>query len=33
MASFKKLGLLKRLAEEAGSTPTSNRNAANRMRV
>jgi transcription initiation factor TFIIIB Brf1 subunit/transcription initiation factor TFIIB len=33
MASFKKLGLLKRLAEEAGSTPTSNRNAANKMRV
>jgi hypothetical protein len=33
MASFKKLGLLKRLAEEAGFTPTSNRNAANRMRV
>jgi len=33
IASFKKRGLLKRLAEEAGSTPTSNRNAANRIGV
>jgi transcription initiation factor TFIIIB Brf1 subunit/transcription initiation factor TFIIB len=33
MASFKKLGLLTRLAEAAGTTPTSIRNAANRMRV
>jgi len=33
LASFKKLGLLKALAEAAGTTPTSIRNAANRMRV
>jgi transcription initiation factor TFIIB len=33
LASFKKLGLLKRLAEAAGSTPESIRNAAKRMRV
>jgi transcription initiation factor TFIIB len=33
LASFKKLGLLKALAEAAGTTPTSIRNAANKMRV
>jgi transcription initiation factor TFIIIB Brf1 subunit/transcription initiation factor TFIIB len=33
LASFKKLGLLKALAEAAGTTPTSIRNAADRMRV
>jgi transcription initiation factor TFIIIB Brf1 subunit/transcription initiation factor TFIIB len=33
LASFKKLGLLTRLAEAAGTTPTSIRNAANRLRV
>jgi transcription initiation factor TFIIB len=33
LASFKKLGLLKALAEAAGTTPTSVRNAANRLRV
>jgi transcription initiation factor TFIIB len=33
LASFKKRGLLKRLAEAAGSTPPSVRNAAERMRV
>jgi len=33
LASFKKLGPLKALAEAAGTTPTSIRNAANRMRV
>jgi transcription initiation factor TFIIIB Brf1 subunit/transcription initiation factor TFIIB len=33
LASFKKLGLLKRLAEASGTTPTSIRNAANRLRV
>jgi transcription initiation factor TFIIB len=33
LASLKKLGLLKALAEAAGTTPTSIRNAANRMRV
>ncbi len=33
LASFKKLGLLKALAEAAGTTPTSTRNAANRLRV
>jgi len=33
LASFKKLGLLKALAEAAGTTPTSIRNAANRMRI
>ncbi len=33
LASFKKLGLLKALAEAAGTTPTSIRNAANRLRV
>jgi len=33
LASFKKLGLLKRLAEAAGSTPASVRNAAKRLRV
>jgi transcription initiation factor TFIIIB Brf1 subunit/transcription initiation factor TFIIB len=33
LASFKRLGLLTRLAETAGTTPTSIRNAANRMRV
>ncbi|NAZ33401.1 MAG: hypothetical protein GU356_03785 [Pyrobaculum sp.] len=33
LASLKKLGLLKRLAEAAGSTPESIRNAAKRMRV
>jgi len=33
LASFKKLGLLKALAEAAGTTTASTRNAANRMRV
>jgi transcription initiation factor TFIIB len=33
LASFKKLGLLKALAEAAGTTPASIRNAANRLRV
>jgi transcription initiation factor TFIIB len=33
LASFKRFGLLKALAEAAGTTPTSIRNAANRMRV
>jgi transcription initiation factor TFIIIB Brf1 subunit/transcription initiation factor TFIIB len=33
LASLKKLGLLKALAEAAGTTPASIRNAANRMRV
>jgi len=33
LASFKKLGLLKRLAEAAGATPTGIRQAANRMRI
>jgi transcription initiation factor TFIIIB Brf1 subunit/transcription initiation factor TFIIB len=33
LASFKRLGLLKALAEAAGSTPVSIRNAAKRMRV
>jgi transcription initiation factor TFIIB len=33
LASFKKLGLLKALAEAAGTTPASIRNAANRMKV
>jgi transcription initiation factor TFIIIB Brf1 subunit/transcription initiation factor TFIIB len=33
LASLKKLGLLKALAEAAGATPASIRNAANRMRV
>ncbi len=33
LASFKMLGLLKALAEAAGTTPTSVRNAANRLRV
>jgi transcription initiation factor TFIIB len=33
LASFKKLGLLKALAEAAGITPASIRNAANRMKV
>jgi transcription initiation factor TFIIB len=33
LASLKKLGLLKALAEAAGTTPTSIRNAANRLRV
>jgi len=33
LASFKKLGLLKALAEAAGTTTASIRNAANRMRV
>ncbi len=33
LASFKRLDLLKALAEAAGSTPTSVRNAANRLRV
>ncbi len=33
LASFKKLGLLTRLAEASGTTPTSIRNAANRLRV
>jgi transcription initiation factor TFIIB len=33
LASLKRLGLLKALAEAAGTTPTSIRNAANKMRV
>jgi len=33
LASFRKLGLLKALAEAAGTTPTSVRKAAGRMRV
>ncbi len=33
LASLKKLGLLKALAEAAGTTPASVRNAANRLRV
>jgi hypothetical protein len=33
LASFKRLGLLKRLAEAAGATTASIRNAADRMRV
>jgi len=33
LASLKKLGLLKALAEAAGTTPASIRNAANRMRI
>ncbi len=33
LASLKRLGLLKALAEAAGSSPASVRNAANRMRV
>ena len=33
LASFKRLGLLTRLAETAGTTPTSIRNAANRLRI
>jgi transcription initiation factor TFIIIB Brf1 subunit/transcription initiation factor TFIIB len=33
LASIKRLGLLKRLAEAAGTTPTSIRNAADRLRV
>jgi transcription initiation factor TFIIIB Brf1 subunit/transcription initiation factor TFIIB len=33
LASLKRLGLLTRLAEAAGTTPTSIRNAANRLRV
>jgi len=33
LASFKKLGLLKALAEAAGTTPVSIRKAAGRMRV
>ena len=33
LASFKKLGLLKALAEAAGTTTASIRNAANRMRI
>ncbi len=33
LASFKKLGLLKALAEAAGTTPAGVRNAANRLRV
>jgi hypothetical protein len=33
LASFKKLGLLKALAEAACMTPASIRNAANRMRI
>ncbi len=33
LASLKKLGLLTKLAEASGTTPTSIRNAANRMRV
>ena len=33
LASFKKLGLLKALAEASGTTTASIRNAANRMRV
>jgi hypothetical protein len=33
LASLKKLGLLKALAEAAGTTPASIRNAAKRMRI
>jgi hypothetical protein len=33
LASFKKLGLLTKLAEATGSTPVSIRNAAGRMKV
>jgi len=33
LASFRRLGLLKALAEAAGTTPASIRNAANRMRI
>ncbi len=33
LASFKRLGLLKALADAAGTTPASVRNAANRLRV
>jgi transcription initiation factor TFIIIB Brf1 subunit/transcription initiation factor TFIIB len=33
LASFKRLGLLTKLAEAAGITPTSVRNAANRLKV
>jgi transcription initiation factor TFIIIB Brf1 subunit/transcription initiation factor TFIIB len=33
LASFRRLGLLKALAEAAGATPASIRNAAGRMRV
>jgi transcription initiation factor TFIIIB Brf1 subunit/transcription initiation factor TFIIB len=33
LASFKRLGLLKKLAEAAGTTPASVKNAANKMRV
>jgi hypothetical protein len=33
LASFKRFGLLKALAEAAGTTPASIRNAAKRMRV
>jgi hypothetical protein len=33
LASLKKLGLLKALAEAAGTTPASIRNAAGRMKV
>jgi transcription initiation factor TFIIIB Brf1 subunit/transcription initiation factor TFIIB len=33
LASLKRLGLLKALAEAAGTTPTSVRNAANRLKV
>jgi transcription initiation factor TFIIIB Brf1 subunit/transcription initiation factor TFIIB len=33
LASFKKLGLLKALAEAGGTTPASIRNAANKMRI
>jgi hypothetical protein len=33
LASFRRLGLLKALAEAAGTTPTGVRNAAKRMRV
>ncbi len=33
LASFKKLGLLTKLAEASGTTPTSIRNAANRLRI
>ncbi|MFZ8808423.1 MAG: hypothetical protein ACO2PN_10000 [Pyrobaculum sp.] len=33
LASFKKLGLLKALAEAAGSTPASVRNAAKKMKT
>jgi hypothetical protein len=33
LASFKRLGLLKALAEAAGTTTASIRNAANKMRV